>query len=192
MTTIPTQRTPAEFLAEALDARESRQLSVPGRTVEAGTTAPVHTNREEATMTTTTTATGKLQIEEFTIDRPVGEYPADILVWRGAANADSAERAHDHCEDYGRILVRLSLDGQFDVVEAYTVRTSDIEALDRAIVAMQEVRDRLVTLGHDAGGDCMATGDGGRCKLPTGHDGPHKFPILARQLMEQAERKATA
>lgn len=120
------------------------------------------------------TSTAKLTIDELSIDRPAGADLADQVVWR--RNSEAVEKIRDDGSNYGRILVSLCVDGQYDIVEADTRQTSDIEALERAITAMQEIRDALVSSGHTSEGLCMATGDWGRCQSPTGHELPHDFP----------------
>lgn len=128
-------------------------------------------------------AATKLTVDEFSIDREEGAQPAGVLVWR--RNGTVVQKAHDSGDDYGRILVRLSVDGMYDIVEGYTHRTSELEALDRAITAMQEIRDRLVSLGHDSSGQCMATDDWGRCKADTRHEGAHQFPTEEEWSVDQ-------
>lgn len=138
---------------------------------------------------------GRFIVDEFSIDRQVGAQPADVVVWRrDGEHVQGAVR--DATQDYGRVLVRLACDGTYDIVEGYTCQTSDVEALDRAIAAMQEVRDRLAALGHDPSGRCMMTADWGRCKADTGHESPHQFPTEAEwdadQRILSAVRKASA
>lgn len=130
-------------------------------------------------MTTTT----KLTVDGFSVDRPAGAHPADVVVWR--RNGNAVQKVRDGGDDYGRFLVRLSVDGMYDIVEGYTHRTSEVEGLDRAITAMQEIRDRLVSLGHDSSGQCMMTDDWGRCKADTGHQGAHQFPTEEDWSLDQ-------
>src|SRR5690242_11376519 len=134
MANIPSQRTPAEFLADALAAIDSSR--------PVGMTSQSRTTQQRGTAMS---ITQKLEIDEFSINRPEGSDLAEEVVWR--RNSEVVQKIRDNGENYGRILVSLCVDGQLDIVEADTMQTSDIEALERAIVAMQEVRDALVSFG---------------------------------------------
>lgn len=104
--------------------------------------------------------------------------PADAVVWSDDDERLSrimAEEPPGYGGD-GALLVRLSVDGAWDQVDADLGSTDQVEALDRAIVALTRTRDVLAGVPGRALGRCMAQGDWGRCYSRTGHDGGHDFP----------------
>src|SRR4051794_37299519 len=80
-------------------------------------------------------------------------------------------------EDMGRILIRLNVDGMGPIVNVDLGRTDQLEALDDAIETLRQVRDDLGRIyGERRDGQCLTSGDWGRCKSATGHGGDHDFP----------------
>lgn len=61
---------------------------------------------------------------------------------------------------------KLTVD-EFSIARPSGAQPADVEALARAVTALQEVRERLVPLGHDSTGRYMMTGDWG--SLQGGH-----------------------
>ncbi|MFA6298786.1 MAG: hypothetical protein WC642_06450 [Nocardioides sp.] len=95
--------------------------------------------------------------------------------------------------DEGRLLFRLSVDGQMDVIYGDLGQTGDLAALDRAIAAMQHIRDGLADLyrGRNEPGRCLEQGDGGRCYGSHGHTDEHDFPSLAQARALMHARRPT-
>jgi hypothetical protein len=57
----------------------------------------------------------------------------------------------DGGDDYGAVIVRINVDGSFDLVQVDLVQTGDLAVLDRAIRALGDVRSELEVL-YGAGG----------------------------------------
>lgn len=81
---------------------------------------------------------------------------------------------------HGAVLVRLDVDGEWsDVVNVAAGRSSDLSVLRRVIDTLIQVRDqieRMVPEDQRWAGQCMASGDWGRCEGREGHGGDHDFP----------------
>jgi hypothetical protein len=81
-------------------------------------------------------------------------------------------------EDAGNLLIRLSVDGQFNQVLMDTGSSSDVDALSCAIDTLTEAREKLLELYGDRprrAGWCMTYGQEGRCLERGDHDGEHRF-----------------
>jgi hypothetical protein len=77
-------------------------------------------------------------------------------------------------EDYGAVIVRIGVDGHFDLAQ-----TDDLTGLDRAMAAIAAVRAELEALYDARGrrqGRCLESGNWGRCTTTEGHEGDHVFP----------------
>jgi hypothetical protein len=104
------------------------------------------------------------------------------FVW--ANRGDVEMKFPDGGTDEATIAVRLDVDGQIDIVYAVELHQSgDLAALERAIAAMQRVRDGLADLygGRGHPGRCFEQGDAGRCRGQHGHDGDHRFTLSTLQ-----------
>lgn len=120
-----------------------------------------------------------LEIRDFTLDydQPFDQ-PAQAVTWRDGSTGDLETflgRRRDG-EDAAALLVRLGVDGMFDIVEHVVGRSDAVEVVERSIAALEHVRSVLAALPGRLKGQCMAQGDWGRCHLDTGHDLPHVFP----------------
>jgi hypothetical protein len=100
------------------------------------------------------------------------------VVWHAGAEL----KIPDGGTEKGKLMVCLDVDGQMDIVYADLGRSGDLASLDRAIAAMQHVRNGLAELyaGRNDVGTCFEWGDWGRCCRREGHDGVHRFPTEAR------------
>jgi hypothetical protein len=85
----------------------------------------------------------------------------------------------DGGDDYGAVIVRINVDGSFDLVQADLGQTGDLTVLNRAIAALGDVRSELEVLYAAGGrrpGRCLESGNWGRCTTIEGHGGDHVFP----------------
>jgi hypothetical protein len=99
-------------------------------------------------------------------DRPIIAYEVEEFVRRGGT-------------DYGAVIVRINVDGSFDLVQADLGQTGDLTVLNRAIAALGDVRSELEVLYAAGGrrpGRCLESGNWGRCTTIEGHGGDHVFP----------------
>jgi hypothetical protein len=100
-------------------------------------------------------------------DRPIIAYEVEDFIRR------------DGGHDYGAVIVRINVDGQFDLVQADLEQSGDLTIIDRAIAALTSVRAELASLyaSHPRQpGRCLESGNWGRCKTTEGHEGDHVFP----------------
>jgi hypothetical protein len=116
-----------------------------------------------------------IEIQEisFTGETDAGGVRHDY-VWRAGMEPEDIRGGSDE----GQILVRIDVDGQVDIVYSDLRETGDVAAIDRAINALQRIRDGLATAyrGQNDPGVCLERGGWGRCRLMHGHEGEHRLP----------------
>lgn len=81
--------------------------------------------------------------------------------------------------DTGRLLVRLNIDGGTDTtVHVDDERSGGLALIRESIAALQRLERHLTALYGDdiPRGQCMRSGDWGRCRLRQDHDGDHATP----------------
>jgi hypothetical protein len=100
-----------------------------------------------------------------------------------AGNTDLRIPEDSGGHDFGRIMVRLDVDGGGPIVYADLGRTGDLAGLMAAADALNRTIAQLSQLypadGSQRLGQCLACGDWGRCRGEHGHDGEHLFPTEA-------------